>query len=94
VLVGIGHGEVTVGPVDESAGGRDADALADAEREIKQLHRGLESRTVIGQAEGILMERLGIDSCQALDYLRRVSSHTNRKLVDIAAEIAETRELP
>lgn len=83
-------------PVDDSAGtgGPDGNALAHAEREIKQLHQGLESRTVIGRAEGILMERLGIDSCQALEYLRRVSSHTNRRLVDIAAEIADTRELP
>ena len=83
-------------PLNEHASkdGRAADALADAEREIRQLHQGLESRTLIGQAEGILMERLGLSSCQALEYLRRVSSHTNRKLVNVAAEIAETRELP
>ncbi|UFN46664.1 ANTAR domain-containing protein [Nocardioides okcheonensis] len=70
------------------------DSLADAEREIKQLQQAVESRTVIGQAEGILMERLGLDSCLAFEYLRRVSSHTNRKVIDIATEIAETRELP
>jgi AmiR/NasT family two-component response regulator len=71
-----------------------SESLADAEEEIRQLHRAVESRTVIGQAEGILMERLGVDSCQAFEYLRRVSSHLNRKVVDIATEIAETRELP
>ena len=82
-------------PEEESEGRpRVADSLADAEREIKQLQQAVESRTVIGQAEGILMERLGLDSTQAFEYLRRVSSHTNRKLVDIAARIAETRELP
>lgn len=73
---------------------RMAKSLADAEQEIKQLHDAVESRTIIGQAEGILMERLGIDACQALGYLKRVSSHTNRKVIDIATEIAETRNLP
>jgi AmiR/NasT family two-component response regulator len=54
----------------------------------------VESRTIIGQAEGILMERLGIDAQQALEYLKRASSTSNRKLAQIAAEIAETRKLP
>ena len=54
-------------------------------REPRSPSRGmsaaLQSRTVIGQAEGILMERLGVDSDQALAYLKRISSHTNTKLV-------------
>ena len=54
----------------------------------------MESRTIIGQAEGILMERLGIDAQQVLEYLKRASSTSNRKLAQIAAEIAETRKLP
>jgi hypothetical protein len=40
------------------------------------------------------MVKLGLDAGQALDYLRRVSSTSNRKLVDVAAEIAQTRVLP
>lgn len=68
--------------------------LEKAEREIEQLRCAVESRTVIGQAQGILMERFGIDADQALTFLRRASSHTNRKLVVIAIEIAVTRELP
>ncbi|WP_322919951.1 ANTAR domain-containing protein [Nocardioides renjunii] len=71
-----------------------SDTLADAEHEIEHLHRGMHSRTLIGQAQGILMERLGVDAEQAIDYLRRVSSHSNRKLLDIAKDIAETRKLP
>jgi len=63
-------------------------------REIDQLGRALHSRTIIGQAQGILMERLDIDAAQAFDYLRRMSSHTNRKLVALAEEVARTRELP
>ena len=63
-------------------------------REIDQLGMALRNRLAIGRAEGIIMERLDITGEQAFDYLRRVSSHTNRKLVTIAIEIAETRQLP
>jgi AmiR/NasT family two-component response regulator len=52
------------------------------------------SRTIIGQAEGILMERLGIDADQAFAYLRRVSQSENRKLIMVCSEIVETRRLP
>lgn len=64
-----------------------------ASREID--HRGLAmvNRTVIGQAEGILMERLDLTSEQAFDYLRRQSQQTNRKLVEVCAELVRTRQL-
>jgi transcriptional regulator with GAF, ATPase, and Fis domain len=65
-----------------------------AERNIDQLGLALLSRIVIGRAEGILMERLNISEDQAFDFLRRVSSQTNRKLVEVAEEIARTRVLP
>lgn len=65
-----------------------------AERQIEQLGVAIDNRNTIGQAQGILMERLQINADQALDYLRRASSYTNRKLVDVAAEIASTRTLP
>jgi GAF domain-containing protein len=77
------------------------EALADhlsvilaAEREIDQLGLALNNRVTIGRAEGILMERFGMDDGQAFDYLRRISSHSNRKLVQVADDIARTRELP
>lgn len=63
-------------------------------REITQLGQALNNRLMIGRAEGILMERLRISSEQAFDYLRRISSHTNRKLVVVADEIVSTRKLP
>ena len=65
-----------------------------AERQIDQLGLGLHNRNVIGQAQGILMERLDLTADQAFDYLRRVSSHSNRKVATVAAEIARTRRLP
>ena len=65
-----------------------------AERQIDQLGLGLHSRNVIGQAQGILMERFDMTANQAFDYLRRVSSNSNRKVAEVAAEIARTRQLP
>lgn len=65
-----------------------------AGREIDGMGVALQSRTVIGQAEGILMERLGVDVDQALAYLKRVSSQTNTKLVQVAGDIVRTRQLP
>jgi GAF domain-containing protein len=65
-----------------------------AERQIDQLGLGMRNRIVIGQAQGILMERLDITADQAFDYLRRASMHTNRKVVEIADDIARTRTLP
>jgi hypothetical protein len=68
-------------------------ALA-AHREIRGRGVAMTSRTIIGQAEGILMERLGIDADQAFAYLRRVSQSENRKLIMICSEIVKTRRLP
>ena len=72
----------------------DLAVIMSAGREIDQLGLALHNRTLIGQAQGILMERLRIDADRSFDYLRRVSSHTNRKLVDLAEEIARTGRLP
>jgi GAF domain-containing protein len=68
-------------------------ALA-AKREIQQRSVAMTGRTVIGQAEGIIMERLGIDADQAFAYLRRISQTQNRKLVTICNEIVHTRQFP
>ena len=40
------------------------------------------------------MERYDMTADQAFDYLRRISSNSNRKVAVVAAEIAETRRLP
>lgn len=79
----------TAGVVGETAG-----AVLGGAREVDQLTRALATRTVIGQAEGILMERLGLDAEQAFGYLRRVSQDENVKLAAIAEEIVRTRRLP
>jgi GAF domain-containing protein len=65
-----------------------------AAREIKHLHDSVASRTVIGQAQGILMERFDIDAARAFAVLRRVSQHQNVRLHNVAAQLVETRKTP
>ena len=52
------------------------------------------TRTVIGQAEGILMERLKINADQAFGALSRLSQHGNVKLREVARRLVETGKIP
>lgn len=67
-------------------------AFADAQH-IDQLARAVETRDLIGQAKGILMERYGITAQQAFRALARVSQHRNEKLTTVAAELTDTGQL-
>ncbi len=58
------------------------------------LHSALESRDVIGQAKGVLMERRRLSDEQAFAHLRELSNHHNVKLREIARQIAESGEVP
>jgi GAF domain-containing protein len=68
-------------------------ALASSMRE-EQLATALETRTVIGQATGVVMERYDVDAEVAFNVLRRYSSRQNVKLRDIARQVVDTRRLP
>ncbi len=57
------------------------------------LLAGLESRDVIGQAKGILMERYKVTPSEAFDLLVTASQNSNRKLRDLAAELSDTGAL-
>lgn len=58
------------------------------------LNEALRTRELIGQAQGILMERERITSDQAFDVLRRASQHTNLKLRLVAERLIESGESP
>ncbi len=58
------------------------------------LRRALQSREVIGQAMGILMERHRITASQAFDLMVHVSQSSNVKLRSIAEELTQTGSLP
>jgi ANTAR domain/GAF domain len=62
--------------------------------ERDQLVRARDSRGIIGQAQGILMERYTINADQAFAVLRRYSSHLNTKLRLVAERVVRNRSLP
>jgi hypothetical protein len=62
-------------------------------RDIDNLERAVASRTAIGQAEGILMERHKLSAEESFDVLRRASQDRNVKLVTIAEELITTGQL-
>jgi GAF domain-containing protein len=66
----------------------------DEERRTDNLHAALTTREIIGQAQGILMERDRITSEEAFDILRRASQHLNLKLREVARTLVETGERP
>jgi GAF domain-containing protein len=80
------HGDVFEG---EMLAAHTAVVLASTLKE-EQLHQALESRTVIGQATGILIERFGLDSDRAFAVMRRVSQNHNIKLSALARHLVET----
>jgi GAF domain-containing protein len=59
---------------------------------IEQLQTALSTRTVIAQAEGVLMHRYGIGPKIAFDVLKRGSQNANLKLRDLAADLVKAQE--
>ena len=61
-------------------------------RETSQMHEALESRKLIGQALGLLMERYDMTEERAFQFLVRASSTSNTKLRDVAAELVASAD--
>jgi GAF domain-containing protein len=60
----------------------------------QNLWRAIDVRNLIGQAQGILMQRYGLDAAKAFAVLRRYSQHHNIKLSVLAEQLASTGYLP
>ena len=71
-----------------------AAAAISAARTEEQLQSAVQTRTLIGQAQGIVMERYSLTPGRAFAVLSRVSQDANIKLVDIARQVVETRRIP
>ena len=82
-LILAAHASVAARAVDERS------TLQSLDRHLQQA---LLSRDVIGQAKGILMERLNVTPDDAFDLLRRSSQHLNVKLREVARQLTETRQ--
>jgi transcriptional regulator with GAF, ATPase, and Fis domain len=69
-----------------------AQALLAKHAQVTQLEEGLQSRTMIGQATGLLMAQEGLSSDEAFQKLVHVSQTSNLKLRDIAQRYVEAWE--
>lgn len=74
--------------------GRHASVALAAARQEESLTQAIDARKLVGQAQGILMERYDLDDAQAFDVLRRYSQTTNTKLNEVARRLVDTRKLP
>lgn len=63
-------------------------------RLVSGLQTALQSRHLIGVAQGILMAQYDMGLETAFEVLRRYSSHTNVKLRDVAKRVVELGALP
>ncbi len=69
-------------------------AFDSSNKETEHLARALESRGIIERAKGILMEREKCSADEAFQMLVRASQSLNRKLREVAEEVAEDAEGP
>jgi GAF domain-containing protein len=65
-----------------------------AARLVTGLRTAVQSRHVIGAAQGIIMQRYDMTLEASFEVLRRYSSHSNRKLRDVAQLVVDQRVLP
>ena len=56
--------------------------------ELDMIRQALETRDLIGQAKGVIMAALTCSPDEAFHLLKQQSQHENRKLVEVAAQIA------
>jgi len=73
---------------------RHASVALDHATKAHTLTQAIDARKVIGQAQGIVMERYGLDSDTAFDTLMRFSQDHNMKLRQLADHIVAGREFP
>ncbi|TDL01614.1 ANTAR domain-containing protein [Mycobacterium paragordonae] len=66
-------------------------ALARLNSEAR-FQRALDSRDIIGQAKGLLMQRNDVDGLHAFRMLLKVSQETHTKLVDVAQCLVQAHE--
>lgn len=58
------------------------------------LRDAMETRAIIGQAQGMLMERFDIDARRAFSVLSRFSQDSNIRLRDIAEHLVRSHSMP
>jgi GAF domain-containing protein len=74
--------------------GRHAAVALMAAQQEQTLSEAVDARTLIGQAQGILMERFGLGPDKAFGVLRRYSQDYNIKLRKVAEDLVRSGRLP
>jgi AmiR/NasT family two-component response regulator len=69
------------------------DALQDARELAEGLQKAMEFRSVIEQAQGVLIERYKLTADQAFRMLVDASMDSNRKVRDVAVHLVLTGEI-
>ena len=69
-------------------------AAQNAAQNTEQLSHAVDSRTLIGQAVGIVMERYRLEPAAAFHVLTQVSAQTDARVRDVARELVCTGRLP
>jgi len=64
-----------------------------AQRTVRQLNEGADSRAVVDQAKGILMVGLSCSADDALRRMREISQARHIKVTEVARRIVESHEL-
>ena len=80
----IHHARPTVSGAPPGDAGRAAERVHALEIEVAQLRTAMASRAVIEQAKGVLMLLTGCTDQVAFDLLTHISSHTHRKVREVA----------
>jgi ANTAR domain len=65
----------------------------DARRAALQLRDAAQSRALVGQAKGILMNALGCSADEALERMRQISQQHNMKVTEVARRITESGQI-
>ena len=65
-----------------------SEELLALEKQVDGLKAALGSRTLIGKAMGIIIEREGVNESEAFERLKAMSQHGNVKLRDVAVRVA------
>lgn len=65
-----------------------------AARLVTGLHEAIQTRHLIGVAQGIIVQRYGLSVEGSFEVLKRYSSHANIKLRDVAQLVVDTRSVP
>jgi len=73
---------------------RHASIALDGATKEESLVQAIDARKIIGQAQGIIMERYDVDADTAFDTLRKFSQVNNIKLRAVAEHIVSERRFP